>query len=126
MSSINVTNIKSRQGSAPTFPQGFVLSGLSTVGVVTGVTSIGASKFYGDLIGDSTGTASTATAAANAYGLTGTPDITIDGVTANDIQGAESNSDPSYLYTDSIREPPVNFATVAPDNELEGIANFFD
>ncbi|RPH02902.1 MAG: T9SS C-terminal target domain-containing protein, partial [bacterium TMED46] len=43
-------------------------------------------------------------------------------VTANDIQGAESNSDPSYFYTDSIPEPPENFATVAPDHEVEGIA----
>ena len=43
-------------------------------------------------------------------------------VTANDIQGAESNSDPSYFYTDSIPEPPENFATIAPGHEVEGIA----
>jgi hypothetical protein len=43
-------------------------------------------------------------------------------VTANDIHGAESNSDSSYFYTDSIPEPPMNFATIAPENEVEGIA----
>ena len=43
-------------------------------------------------------------------------------VTANDIHGAESNSDSSYFYTDSIPEPPMNFATVSPENEVEGIA----
>jgi predicted outer membrane repeat protein len=43
-------------------------------------------------------------------------------VTANDMHGAESNSDSSYFYTDAFPEPPLNFATVAPENEVEGIA----
>ena len=42
-------------------------------------------------------------------------------VTANDIHGAESNSDSSYFYTDSIPEPPMNFTTIAPEKEVEGI-----
>ena len=83
---VRADNYTDRAGGAPTFPQGLVISGVGTVGVVTGGTSIGASKFYGDLIGDSTGTASTATAAANAYGITGKPDVTLDLVTADDVQ----------------------------------------
>jgi hypothetical protein len=43
-------------------------------------------------------------------------------VTANDIHGAESNSDSSYFYTDALPEPPSNFVTIAPENEVEGIA----
>jgi hypothetical protein len=44
-------------------------------------------------------------------------------VTANDMHGAESNSDSSYFYTDALPEPPSNFATVTPENNAEGIAN---
>jgi len=43
-------------------------------------------------------------------------------VTANDIHGAESSSDSSYFYTDAFPEPPLNFATVTPENNAEGIA----
>jgi hypothetical protein len=43
-------------------------------------------------------------------------------VTANDIHGAESNSDSSYFYTDASPEPPLNFATITPANNAEGIA----
>jgi hypothetical protein len=49
------------------------------VGVVT------ASSFVGNLTGNVTGTASTATAAATAYGLTGSPDITVGILTASVI-----------------------------------------
>ena len=87
---VRADNYTSRAGAAPTFPAGVSITGVTTVGVVTGGTSVGASKFYGDLIGDVTGdltgTASTATAAANAYGITGKPDVTLDLVTADDVQ----------------------------------------
>ena len=43
-------------------------------------------------------------------------------VTANDIHGAQSNSDSSYFYTDASPEPPANFATVSPENNAEDIA----
>jgi hypothetical protein len=43
-------------------------------------------------------------------------------VTANDMHGAQSNSDSSYFYTDALPEPPLNFATVTPENNAEGIA----
>jgi hypothetical protein len=60
MSEIRVNNIKNEEGTgAPTFPNG------ATV------------------IGTLTGTATTATLATNAQGLTGTPDITVGTVTGN-------------------------------------------
>ena len=78
-----------------------VVSGISTLGIVTGVTSIEATTYYGDVVGnvtgDVTGNADTATyattagiatyattagIATNAQGLTGTPDITVGFLTA--------------------------------------------
>ena len=119
---VRADNYTNRSGGAPTFPQGLVLSGLSTVGVVTGGTSIGASKFYGDLIGDSTGTASTATAAANAYGLTGTPDITIDGVTANDIQVSGSCTISGNLEVQGT-QTIINTSILDIEDKTVGIAS---
>jgi hypothetical protein len=43
-------------------------------------------------------------------------------VTANDMFGAQSNSDSSYFFTDAFPESPANFATVSPENNAEGIA----
>ena len=69
MSEIRVGSIINEAGSgAPTFP-----NGASVTGTIT------ATSFVGSL----TGTASTATAAATAYGLTGTPNITVGTVTGN-------------------------------------------
>ena len=63
MSQINVDAIKNRAGTgAPTLTYG-----ANSTGIIT------ATGFVGDL----TGTASTATAAATAYGLTGSPSITV-------------------------------------------------
>ena len=69
MSEIRVGSIINEAGSgAPTFP-----NGASVTGTIT------ATSFVGSL----TGTASTATAAATAYGLTGSPNITVGTVTGN-------------------------------------------
>jgi hypothetical protein len=69
MSQINVDAIKNRAGTgAPTLTYG-----ANATGIVT------ATGFVGSL----TGTASTATAAATAYGLTGSPNITVGTVTGN-------------------------------------------
>ena len=46
MSSINVTNIKSRQGSAPTFPQGLNVS--AGVATFAGNVSVGGTLTYDD------------------------------------------------------------------------------
>lgn len=69
MSQINVDAIKNRAGTgAPTLTYG-----ANSTGIIT------ATGFVGDV----TGTASTATAAATAYGLTGSPNITVGTVTGN-------------------------------------------
>ena len=69
MSEIRVSSIINEGGTgAPSFPNGAVVTGIVT-----------ATSFVGNV----TGTASTATAAATAYGLTGSPNITVGTVTGN-------------------------------------------
>ena len=92
---VRADNYTNKSGAAPNFPEGVVLSGLSTVGILTGGTSIGATRFYGALTGDVTGTASSATAAATLNaGATGS-DLTLTGnlnVNGNiDIGGLSAN-----------------------------------
>ena len=43
-------------------------------------------------------------------------------VVANDMHDSQSSSDTSYFYTDAFPEPPLNFATVFPENNVEGLA----
>jgi hypothetical protein len=70
MSNINVDTIKNRSGSgAPGFPNGLTVTGVAT-----------ATTFSGNLTGNLTGTATTATLATNAQGLTGSPSITVGAI----------------------------------------------
>ena len=60
-----------------------VLLVLSTGGTSVGATIAGSGSFTvgdvtGDVTGDLTGTASTATAAGTAYGITGSPNVTVN------------------------------------------------
>ena len=71
MSKINATTITGLSGAAPTFT-----NGVNVTGVITATT------FSGNL----TGTASTATSAGTAYGLTGSPNITVGNLTVNGTQ----------------------------------------
>ena len=119
---VRADNYTGRAGDAPTFPQGVVLSGVTTVGVVTGGTSVGASKFYGDLIGDSTGTASTATAASNAYGLTGTPNITVDLLTSNNVKVSGSCTITGDLTVDGT-QTIINTSILDVADKTVGIAS---
>ena len=71
MATLRVTNLKGRTGTqSPTLPDGAVVTGVTT-----------STSFDGDL----TGNATTATTATNAQGLTGTPDITVNNVSAGII-----------------------------------------
>ena len=119
---VRADNYTDRAGGAPTFPAGIVISGVSTVGVVTGGTSVGASKFYGDLIGDSTGTASTATAAANAYGLTGTPSVTVNLLTATDVSVGGAVTISGNLTVDGTQSI-INTETLDVADKVVGIAS---
>ena len=68
MSSLRVTSLKGRTGNqSPTLPDGAVVTGVTT-----------STSFDGDLTGN-------ATTATNAQGLTGTPDITVNNVSAGII-----------------------------------------
>jgi hypothetical protein len=70
MSNINVDTIKNRSGAgAPSFPNGVTVTGVAT-----------ATTFSGNVTGNLTGTATTATLATNAQGLTGSPSISVSGV----------------------------------------------
>jgi len=42
-------------------------------------------------------------------------------VVANDMHDSQSSSDTSYFYSDAFPEPPLNFATVSPENNVEGL-----
>jgi len=58
-----------------------------------------------------------------------TPDFSLDDnttffcmVNAHDMNGETVFSGEVVFHTDSIPEPPMNFTTIAPENEVEGIA----
>ena len=122
---VRADNYTGRAGDAPNFPQGVVLSGITTVGVVTGGTSVGASKFYGalvgdvtgDVTGDLTGTSSTATAAANAYGITGAPNVSLA-----DIQVSGSCTISGNLTVDGT-QTIINTSTLDIEDKTVGIAS---
>ena len=77
MSSLRVTSLRGRSnGVSPTLPDGVVVTGVAT-----------ATSFSGDLTGDVTGNADTATTATNAQGLTGTPNISVGIITATQYVG---------------------------------------
>ena len=78
-------------------------AGVSTLGqttadglVVTGVTTA-SGGVVGNLTGDVTGNADTATTATNAQGLTGTPDITVNNVSAGIVTATSFSGDGSGL-----------------------------
>lgn len=74
MSNINVDTIKNRSGAgAPSFPNGLTVTGVATATTFSG-------NVTGNVTGNLTGTATTATLATNAQGLTGTPSISVSGV----------------------------------------------
>ena len=74
MSNINVDTIKNRSGSgAPGFPNGLTVTGVATATTFSG-------NVTGNVTGNLTGTATTATLATNAQGLTGSPSITVGAI----------------------------------------------
>ena len=109
MSQINVNNIRAKDGvGAVGFP-----GGINATGVVTATT------FSGNLTGNVTGnadtataatTATTATTATNAQGLTGTPNITVGTVTGTDatfsgnltVNGTTTTIDTAVTAVDSL------------------------
>ena len=123
---VRADNYTGRAGDAPTFPAGVSITGVTTVGVVTGGTSVGATKFYGDLVGNVTGnltgTASTATLAGNAYGLTGTPSITVDLLTTNNVTVGGAVTISGNLEVQGT-QTIINTSTLDIEDKTVGIAS---
>ena len=82
MSGIRVSNLRGEAGSAPTFPDGAVVTGVTTSGT-----------FVGALTGNVTG---------NATGLTGTPDINVGTVTANTVSVGTTLTYEDVTNVDSV------------------------
>ena len=84
MSKVRADSYSNRLGTgAPSFPTGAVITGVIT-----------ATTFKGDVTGDVTGnadTATTATTATNALGLSGTPDITVNNITGAALTASSGN-----------------------------------
>ena len=107
MSEIRVNTLVSEDGgNAVAFSKGVSVTGVTT-----------ATTFKGALTGDVTGNVT-----GNATGLTGTPDITIDGLTANDIQVSGSCTITGNLTVDGDTTT-VNTSTLDVADKTVGIAS---
>ena len=117
MSRVRADKLVNRAGSgAPELTYGAqVLTGMGITGAgginITGVATAG--SFVGDITGDVTG---------NATGLTGTPDITVDGITANDINVSGSCTITGNLTVDGT-QTIVNTSILDIADKTVGIAS---
>ena len=129
MSRVRADKLVNRAGSgAPELTYGAqVLTGMGITGAgginITGVATAG--SFVGNITGNVTGnadTATSATTATNASGLTGTPDITVDGITANDINVSGSCTITGNLTVDGT-QTIVNTSVLDIADKTVGIAS---
>ena len=103
-------------------PTGMGITGAGGINI-TGVATAG--SFVGNITGNVTGnadTATSATTATNASGLTGTPDITVDGITANDINVSGSCTITGNLTVDGT-QTIVNTSVLDIADKTVGIAS---
>tara|TARA_R100000008_G_C3558359_1_gene154534 strand:+ start:137 stop:1129 length:993 start_codon:yes stop_codon:yes gene_type:complete len=113
MSEIRVNDIVAANGGDAV---GFS-KGINVTGVATAV------KFSGDVLGVGiTATTFTGALTGNATGLSGTPDITVDGVTANDIKVSGSCTITGNLTVDGT-QTIVNTSTLDVADKTVGIAS---
>ena len=107
------------------------ISGVTTVGVITGATSIQSGVFYGPLTGNVTGNADTAT---NATGLSGTPNITVGSVNATSgefsgnvtIGGTLTYTDVTNIDSVGIITAQQGLQVLANGVDVTGIGTFED
>ena len=117
MSRVRADKLVNRAGSgAPELTYGAqVVTGMGITGAgginITGVATAG--SFVGNITGNVTG---------NATGLTGTPDITVDGITANDINVSGSCTITGNLTVDGT-QTVVNTSTLDIADKTVGIAS---
>jgi len=97
MSTLRADIIRNRAGTgAPSFPNGAVVTGVVTATSFSG-------NVTGNVTGNLTGTASEATLATNAQGLTGTPNITVGNATVTGdltVQGTTTTLDTVNLVVE--------------------------
>ena len=121
MSRVRADKLVNRAGSgAPELTYGAqVLTGMGITGAgginITGVATAG--SFVGNITGDVTGNAS-----GTAGGLTGSPDITVDGITANDINVSGSCTITGNLTVDGT-QTIVNTSVLDIADKTVGIAS---
>ena len=163
MSQLSVDSITGRvAGTSPTFPNGFNVTGVVTATTlnqtVTGATSFQGSTTFdngftvsgatgivtatgfsgpltGAVAGNLTGTASTATASATAYSLTGSPNITVGTVAGTDatfsgnatvsgnltVNGTTTTIDTAVTAVDSLAvDGDVNVGAAISAADYEG------
>ena len=120
MSILRADSIRDRAGTgAPDFPNGATVTGVVT-----------ATSFSGNITGNLTGnadTATSATSATNAQGLTGTPNITVGTVTGTDatfsgnltVNGTTTTIDTAVTAVDSLAvDGNVGVGTTNPVTKL--------
>ena len=121
MSRVRADKLVNRAGSgAPELTYGAqVLTGMGITGAgginITGVATAG--SFVGNITGDVTGNAS-----GTAGGLTGTPDITVDGITANGVHA--STSSPG-AKRDNRPENIIQLLPLSPGNMIHHLRGIF-
>ena len=107
---VRADNFSDKSGTgAPTFSSGVVVTGVATATSFDG-------NLTGDVTGNVTGNADTATTATNAQGLTGTPDITVGDITANNISIGGT-----LTYEDVTNIDSIGIVTARSGIEVAGI-----
>ena len=138
---VRADNFSNKAGAgAPGFPHGINITGVATAGtakvgtavtanssgihvtgVVTATTFVGA--VTGNVTGDLTGTASTATNASNAYAITGSPDVTVNKLTVS----GDSTVGGALTITGNLKvdgtQTVVNTETLDVSDKTVGIAS---
>ena len=96
-----------------------IISATSFSGAATGLTG----TFTGDVTGNLTGTASTATAAASAYALTGSPNVTVNNLTVSGDQTVGGALTVTGNFTVDGTQTIINTSILDIEDKTVGIAS---
>jgi hypothetical protein len=125
---VRADNYTARAGDAPTFPQGVILSGISTVGIITGGTSatfsgiVTAGGFVGDLTGDVDG--ANVDASGNLYAVTGVvTTLTSTNLTVSGDQTVGGGLTITGNLTVDGTQTIINTSTLDIEDKTVGIAS---
>ena len=118
---VTATTFAGNLTGTPTLGTGVTVTasgGINASGVVTATTFVGA--LTGNVTGNTSGSSGSCT--GDAAGLTGTPDVTVDGITANDINVSGSCTITGNLTVDGT-QTIVNTSTLDVADKTVGIAS---